>query len=475
MRTRPPPPKPGVLRVAPVGGVRSAPPCGLRQDGLVASHQLDGDALAAVRHRGGHLQIIASAGSGKTEVVSQRVAELLAGPGVEVCVVGDDDQAIYQWRGSDVGNIVSFAERYPNVATFEITTNRRSRLGIIDTANAFAGTIPGRIDKTMAAHRGPSGGSDIAVWRAEDEQRETGWVAEMVLDLNERGVPYRDIAVLVRGRAAYRRLVDTFATFDIPVQPGGRTGLFDQPEAQVLGRTFAWMTDVEWRPVRGPGALVEESALLDEYQSTFGLDGPARNRLRRLLREWSDAVPRKDRSADLVGELYELLAELNVRSWDLSDPLAVNRLGTLARFTALLADYESVRRRAPARRGHPRRAGRRAGPGRLVLPEPGHPHRQLRPGRLRKLRRRGGSGAGRRRFHHRPPGQGPGVAGRLHPLDDRRPLPDHPHRPGPRTGSCPAPCSTPTGTRAATPTSAGCSTWPSPVPVTGCRCPATRG
>ncbi|HUP68405.1 MAG TPA: hypothetical protein VM142_01195 [Acidimicrobiales bacterium] len=86
--------------------------------------------------------------------------------------------------------------------------------------------------------------------------------------------------------------MDTFATFDIPVQPGGRTGLFDQPEAQVLGRTFAWMTDVQWRPARGPGALVEESALLDEYQPTFGLDGPARNRLRRLLREWSDAVPR---------------------------------------------------------------------------------------------------------------------------------------------------------------------------------------
>lgn len=276
----------------------------------------------------------------------ERLVQLLAGPRVEVCVVGDDDQAIYQWRGSDVANIVTFADRYPNVATFEITTNRRSRPGIIDVANAFAGTIPGRIDKMMAAYRPASGGSDVAVWRAGDEQREAGWVAQMVLDLNESGVAYRDIAVLVRGRAAYRALVDTFATFDIPVQPGGRTGLFDQPEAEVLGRTFAWMTGIEWRPVRGPGALVEEDDLLDEYRAAFGLDGAARNRVRRFLREWRDAVPRKDRSADLVGELYDLLAELDVRSWDLGDPLAVNRLGTLARFTALLADYESVRRRA---------------------------------------------------------------------------------------------------------------------------------
>jgi len=276
----------------------------------------------------------------------ERLIELLTGPEAEVCVVGDDDQAIYQWRGSNVANIVTFADRYPNVATFQITTNRRSRPAIIDAANGFARTIPVRIAKTMGTHRPPSDGIDVVAWHAGDERRETGWIAQMVFDLNDEGVPFRAIAALVRSRAAYQCLIDTFATFDIPVQPAGRTGLFDQPEACVLGRTFAWMTGVDWRPVRGPGAGVDENDLLNEYQTAFELDGPARNRLRRLLHEWRDAVPRKDRTADLVGELYELLAELDVRSWDLSDPLAANRLGTLARFTTLLADYESVRRRA---------------------------------------------------------------------------------------------------------------------------------
>jgi len=276
----------------------------------------------------------------------ERLIRLLAGPGVEVCVVGDDDQAIYQWRGSDVGNIVTFGDRYPGVATFEITTNRRSRPGIIAAANDFAATIPGRIAKTMAPHRAAGEVPDLAVWHAENEQREAGWVAEKVLDLNDAGVAFRDIAVLVRGRTAYRCLVDTFATFDVPVQPGGRTGLFDQPEAQVLGRTFAWITGIDWRPVRGPGTPVDESVLLEEYRLTFDLDPAGINRVRRFLREWRDAVPSKTRSADLVGELYDLLAVLDIRSWDLSDPLMVNRLGTLARFTALLADYESVRRRA---------------------------------------------------------------------------------------------------------------------------------
>jgi DNA helicase-2/ATP-dependent DNA helicase PcrA len=186
----------------------------------------------------------------------------------------------------------------------------------------------------------------VVLWHAEDEQREAGWIAELILDLADAGMAYRDIAVLVRTRAAYLRLVDTFATFDIPVQPGGRTGLFDQPEARVLGRTFAWMSGVQWRATFGPGADVAEDDLLAEYMSTFGLDPAGRNRLRTFLHQWRAAVPGVHRTADLVGELYDLFAVLGVRSWDLTNQLAVNRLGTLARFSALLADYESVRRRA---------------------------------------------------------------------------------------------------------------------------------
>ena len=276
----------------------------------------------------------------------ERLIELLARGPVDLCVVGDDDQAIYQWRGSDVSNILTFKDRFPAVATFEITTNRRSRPQIIEAANQFVETIPNRLPKTMTTFRPSSGGQEVVTWAGDNEAEEAGWVASHILELHDNGVPYRDMAVLVRGRVSYGGLVDAFATFDIPVQPGGRTGLFDQPEAKVLGKTFGWMTGIEWRSAYGPGVTVEEGALLDEYEVVFSLDRAGRNRARGLLREWRTAVPRKDRTADLVGELYELLGVLGVRSWDPSDAVAVNRLGTLARFTALLADYESVRRRA---------------------------------------------------------------------------------------------------------------------------------
>jgi DNA helicase-2/ATP-dependent DNA helicase PcrA len=278
----------------------------------------------------------------------ERLVQLLAAPGsgVELCVVGDDDQAIYQWRGSDVSGIVTFADRYPDVAMFEITTNRRSRPGIIDAANGFAASIPGRLAKSMSPDRAAVQGDAVTVWWEPTEMAETGWIAMLVDQLHGAGVPFRDIAVLVRGRAAYPRLLEQFASFDIPVQPGGRSALFEQPEARTLGRVMCWLAGWDWRDTYGPPEAIGDDQIVDELVRHFRMALSAKTTVRRALHQWRSLVGREDRSADLVGELYDMLGVLGVASWDLSDPLQANRLGTLARFTMLLADYESVRRRA---------------------------------------------------------------------------------------------------------------------------------
>jgi len=277
----------------------------------------------------------------------ERLIELLAGPDTEICVVGDDDQAVYQWRGSDVANIVEFAARYPDVERFEITTNRRSRPAIVDAANTFVRTIPDRIPKTMQRFRpAAESGSEVVVWTSETERDEAGWIANLIFDARDQGLPFRDIAVLVRSRASYPRLLEAFASFDIPVQPAGRVGLFQQPEARVLGRTVVWLGGIDWREEYEWGQPVDEDGLLDELLAAFSLPRERRRELRRTLHAWRDVVSDEKRNADLVGELYALLDALDVRSWDLDDPMQANRMGTLARFSALLADYESVRRRA---------------------------------------------------------------------------------------------------------------------------------
>ncbi|MCA9712907.1 MAG: ATP-dependent helicase, partial [Myxococcales bacterium] len=103
----------------------------------------------------------------------ERLIELLVSGGAELCVVGDDDQAIYQWRGSDVGNIVRFRDRYPDVAEFTISTNRRSRPEIIAAANKFATSIPNRLAKKMLPDRPPSDSGDTVVcWSADTAAEE---------------------------------------------------------------------------------------------------------------------------------------------------------------------------------------------------------------------------------------------------------------------------------------------------------------
>ena len=156
----------------------------------------------------------------------ERLIELLAKPNgtADVVVVGDDDQAIYQWRGSNVSNIVKFADRYDGVTTFSLLVNRRSRPGIVQLANAFAQTIPGRLVKEMGHHRPDAGPCiSIAVGHA-DEQAEADAIALDIEALHASGVRYPDIAILVRGRNAYAKILDALEISNIPVQPGGRTG-----------------------------------------------------------------------------------------------------------------------------------------------------------------------------------------------------------------------------------------------------------
>lgn len=279
----------------------------------------------------------------------ERLVELLAQPlgSADLTVVGDDDQAIYQWRGSNVSNIVSFDQRYPDVRKFELLVNRRSRPAIVGLANDFAGTIPGRLDKEMQAYREAQGASVAIAVGHEDEAEEADVIAVTIEQVHATGVPYRDIAILVRSRTAYPKLMDALELSGIPVQPGGRTGLFAQPEANAFGATYAWCSGIDWAPVRFQRReSVELPQLLDLYEDTFELNAEQRAALNAHLLAWKDKANASEFNESLVGDFYDLLALLGVAGWDTSDQVTRSRLGTLARFTAVLADYESVTQRA---------------------------------------------------------------------------------------------------------------------------------
>lgn len=275
----------------------------------------------------------------------EKLVELLAKPhgNADVVVVGDDDQAIYQWRGSSVANIVTFSERYPAVSQFKLLTNRRSRPGVVEIANRFAQTIPGRIDKQMLPFREAEGPSVALSRHQGDEYAAADEIAQQILDFHAKGLPYRDIAILVRGRAAYPALMDVLEKAGIPVQAGGRSGLFTQPEPQVFGATYTWISDVEWTAAKyGQRQLVTLERLLDDYAAVFDLPDAKRPALAAHLKAWKAKALSSEFNESLVRDFYELMDLLDVKQWDLSDELTRNRLGTIARFTNVLADYESV-------------------------------------------------------------------------------------------------------------------------------------
>ncbi|MCX7029870.1 MAG: ATP-dependent helicase, partial [Spirochaetes bacterium] len=201
----------------------------------------------------------------------ERLIQLLSRPPVQLCVVGDDDQAIYQWRGSDVRNIVSFAKRRGSVEVVKLLENRRSRPLIVETAAQFARSIPDRLPKKMRTVRGASGPM-LSVWRATTDIEEGEIIADTVEALSPKGFRFADIAILLRSvRTAGRPIFDALARRGIPIACGGRTGLFVHPEIDAIGRMYTLIAGFdEWRTEsHGPGEPIDVVAVSENLAKQF--------------------------------------------------------------------------------------------------------------------------------------------------------------------------------------------------------------
>ncbi len=290
----------------------------------------------------------------------ERLISLLAKPvgTADLVVVGDDDQAVHQWRGSTVRNIVTFTDRYPDVATFHLLTNRRSRPQIVAVANGFAQSIPDRLPKQMDPHRADDG-TAVSIRHHAGEDAEAESIAEEISTLYEEGVPYRDMAILVRSRSCLGPIVDALEEHGIPVQSAGGAGLFDQPEADVLGATYCWLTDVDWAPRRADDReTVDLNDLLESYDLVFELGERRLQELRDRLVAWKVQVGAAKHDEGMLADLNRLLELLEVRRNDPTEEAGRLRLAPIARFSTVLGDYEAVARRS---RQDPSKPGEQVG------------------------------------------------------------------------------------------------------------------
>lgn len=276
----------------------------------------------------------------------ERLIELLAKDPVQLCVVADDDQAIYQWRGSDLSNLLNFKKRWKDVKKIELDVNRRSRPQIIRTANDFSKTIPDRLEKTMREKR-PGATHEVIPWVADTDSGEAKKIAETVARLHAKGVPYGDMAVLYRSvRTSSPPIIDSFEQAEIPYQCAGRTGLFLQPEINLLGEIYAWLIDGDWRDKQyAPKRATDIAHVVDDLSKLFRLKGADLKNFRDFLEDWKANRLHGKKSVNLVGDFYDLLFRLGAHELDLSNARQAAQFGAFARFSRILADFEHVTRR----------------------------------------------------------------------------------------------------------------------------------
>ena len=168
-----------------------------------------------------------------TNQAQLQLLELLAGVRRNLCVVGDDDQSIYAWRGAQVRHILQFDKKYPGCVEIFLEQNYRSTGSILDAANAVIGRNPGRKAKKLWTAGGR--GHNIRLVCAPDDAAEAKHVADEIVRLSyEEKIPPREIAVLYRTNAQGRPFEEALRLAGLRYRVVGGTSLFDRKEVRDL-------------------------------------------------------------------------------------------------------------------------------------------------------------------------------------------------------------------------------------------------
>lgn len=157
-------------------------------------------------------------------------AHYLAQKHQNICVVGDDDQSIYAWRGADLRNILDFETDYPRAKVIRLEQNYRSTQVILDAGNAVIRNNAGRKGKELWTDR--AGGDRIRLKKCPDETEEARWIAGAVQDLKREGRTYRDMAVLYRTNAQSRAIEEGLRRAGLPYQIVGDVRFYERKEVK---------------------------------------------------------------------------------------------------------------------------------------------------------------------------------------------------------------------------------------------------
>lgn len=306
-----------------------------------------------------------------------------------VCAVGDDDQAIYRFRGATVTNILMFENRYPSVKRITLSSNFRSTHAIVEIANSVVSgqrigrkNVPGlhrRLPKTMKAQHYNAATSQFEetmaeqgdVWNCsfDSEKSEAIFVADKIQELvgipwnsdgTYRGLTYADMAILCRSLNYTKAITDEFDRRNIPYIIKGSKGLFESAEIKVVHATFCLLFDSQYvtpspeqfdrytfydeaatrAVIRTNVDLLNRIGAIPyaDCNTLFGWIAQKKVLFRNMLNPQERIRHRLSRRVFPQDLFYELLEVLGTNKSDIPENILYN----LGRFSELILDFETV-------------------------------------------------------------------------------------------------------------------------------------
>ncbi len=163
-----------------------------------------------------------------TNLLQYELISLLAGENGNLCVVGDDDQSIYKFRGATIENILSFEKQYRNARVIRLEQNYRSTKNILSAANGVISNNKQRKGKTLWTEN--EAGASVHLYTAEDERSEAGYIAKTISDMAANGAKLSDFAVLYRMNSQSQNIERALARMGIPYRIVGGHRFYERME-----------------------------------------------------------------------------------------------------------------------------------------------------------------------------------------------------------------------------------------------------
>ena len=267
-------------------------------------------------------------------------ATLVSGGWGNICVVGDDDQSIYKFRGATIENILSFEDEFRNCRVIRLEQNYRSTGHILDAANAVIRNNMGRKGKELwtASDRGEL----IELYVADNENDEAQYVASKIMGEYGRGANWRDHAVLYRMNAQSNQLEYAFKRNGIPYRIIGGTRFFDRAEIKdmlaylcviAVPEDDLRLARIVNNPPRGIGAKSVETAMELARQNNTSLFD---------VLDRADSFPDLARSALKMREFTNMIKALRAFSENNTPDLLLDELQEKSGYLRMLEEKNTV-------------------------------------------------------------------------------------------------------------------------------------